>query len=69
MQLDIPHLISLYNQAKNDGLGAIRFNIGMLQENQLPSACIACGACSQMCPQNIDIPGVMQKFAEILANG
>lgn len=69
MQLDIPHLISLYNQAKNDGLGAIRFNIGMLQENQLPSACIACGACSQMCPQNIDIPGVMQKFTEILANG
>ena len=30
------------------------------------SVCIGCGACAAVCPQQIDIPGTMSKFAEML---
>jgi len=28
--------------------------------------CIGCGACAALCPQNIDIPDVMQKLTKAL---
>ena len=43
-------------------------NIGMyldtLPEDKLPSACIGCGKCAQICPQGIDVPDVMRRFSE-----
>ena len=32
-----------------------------------PDHCIGCGACAALCPQNIDIPNVMQKLTKALA--
>jgi hypothetical protein len=37
-----------------------------LPEEQQPKSCIACGSCAKKCPQSIDIPGVLAKFAEII---
>ena len=36
-----------------------------LPEDKLPSACLGCGACTQICPQGIDIPGAMTELAGI----
>ena len=35
-----------------------------LPEDKLPSACIGCGKCARICPQNIDIPKVMKQADE-----
>jgi len=35
-------------------------------EEKRPSACIACGKCSRICPQGIDIPGVLAELTELL---
>jgi predicted aldo/keto reductase-like oxidoreductase len=40
--------------------------LGAFDQDKLPSACIGCGSCAKVCPQQIDIPGVMKKFTEIL---
>ncbi len=64
-QLDIPYLIKLYNT--KDPLkksGAIAHEeIMKLGADKRPSACISCGACEGVCPQRIDIRGMMQDFA------
>ena len=31
-----------------------------------PTNCIGCGACAAVCPQQIDIPGTMSKFADMI---
>jgi predicted aldo/keto reductase-like oxidoreductase len=64
-ELDIPKLISLYNEASYDNPGTLRFILGAMGEEELPSSCLACGECMQLCPQDIDIPDVMSKFAEL----
>ena len=38
-----------------------------LPEDKRPSACIGCGACTAICPQNIDIPAIMQDLAAKIA--
>jgi predicted aldo/keto reductase-like oxidoreductase len=45
----------------------LNFTLGGMKEGELPAACIGCGACTKQCPQEIDIPGIMQKFTELLA--
>lgn len=65
MGLDIPKLIAIYNEVKNDG-AMIAFNMDVSKDTENPAKCIGCGACSSICPQNIDIPAVMRDFAEIL---
>ena len=67
-ELEIPKLIAMYNEAKNDGFSGIRPALGAMGEDELPAACSACGACAGVCPQEIDVPDVMAKFAELLAN-
>ena len=65
-QLDIPQLLSLYNDMRFTP----SFNVGMaidsLEENKQPSACIGCGKCAAICPQKIDIPEAMHTFAAML---
>ncbi|MFP3090734.1 aldo/keto reductase [Treponema sp. TIM-1] len=70
--LDIPKLISLYNEhtygkTANLPFTTLPFTMGAMKPEELPSACIACGSCAKVCPQNIDIPGVLRKFAGELA--
>lgn len=60
--LDIPKLISMYNESTFDNPWILRFTLDAMKESELPSACLSCGACKQLCPQGIDIPGIMKKF-------
>jgi uncharacterized protein len=60
--LDIPKLISLYNEMSFDNPFILKFTMGAMTEEEMPSACVACGACAKLCPQEIDIPSVMKRF-------
>jgi len=67
-ELNIPSLLSLYNQATytpDDFIAPMA--IAGLEDEEKPSACIGCGECAKVCPQKIDIPGTMKKFSELLA--
>ena len=66
--LDIPYLISLYNEFNFTGGGYIApMAVGVLPEEKKPSACLQCRSCEQVCPQQIRIPDMMADFAEKLA--
>ena len=66
MQLDIPMMIATMNEIRV----APNMNAGMriegLPDDKKPTACIGCGRCTMICPQNIDIPGVMEELSEAL---
>jgi len=66
--LDIPKLISMYNEASFENPFTLNFTLGAMKEAELPSACLACGDCKEICPQGIDIPDIMERFAETIAN-
>lgn len=63
-QLDIPRLLALYNQFEStDGPDFIApFAIHAMPEDKRPSACIACGSCAKVCPQQIHIPDELATF-------
>ena len=68
-ELEIPRILELYNEqaySKGGFLGIM--GAQALDEGKKPSDCIACGACTKVCPQQIDIPGAMAKFAEMIKN-
>ena len=67
LELNIPALLAMYNQMRYAHQPGILKRIEELPAEKRPAACIGCGTCAQSCPQNIDIPGVMQDFAEKLA--
>ncbi len=65
--LEIPRILELYNEhAYSDGGFIAPMALAAFDEDKLPSACIGCGACRKVCPQQIDIPGTMKKFTELL---
>ncbi len=66
-QLDIPYLISQYNEFKFQPGMNIGMRMDALPEEKRPGACIACGRCSAVCPQKIEIPEAMAAFAKGLA--
>jgi predicted aldo/keto reductase-like oxidoreductase len=66
--LDIPTLISMYNEARFENPFILRFTLDAMTEAELPSACLACGDCKALCPQDIDIPDVMERFIETIAD-
>ena len=66
--LDIPKLISMYNEASFGRAFTLNYVLGTMTEAELPSACLACGDCKALCPQDIDIPDIMKKFAEVIDN-
>lgn len=62
--LDIPHLISLYNEHKFTGGGFIApMALSALSKDKRPSACIGCRSCEQVCPQQIKISEVFKDFS------
>jgi len=68
-ELDIPYLIELYNEHSFTGGGFLApMALDAISEDKHPSACIGCGACSKVCPQQIDIPGAMADFAKMLVD-
>ena len=62
--LDIPHLLDHANDARFTVSYTIRMGIDALPEDKRPGACIACGACAKVCPQNIDIPAMLAELQE-----
>jgi len=67
MELEIPRLLELYNEHVYTGGGFIApMALAAFADDKKPSACIGCGSCMQVCPQQIDIPGTMAKFADLI---
>ena len=67
MGLDIPKLLSLYNEHKFTGGGFIApMAISALPEDKRPSACIGCRSCEAVCPQQLKISEAMAEFTELL---
>ena len=64
--LDIPKLISLYNEARYQKSNVMRFTLDAMGESELPGACLGCGACAAVCPQGIEIPEVLKKAEPLL---
>ena len=67
-QLEIPRLISLYNELSLEQTPGLIFSIKSLNGGKLPSDCIACGNCTKLCPQGIGIPDVLRKMAAAISN-
>ncbi len=63
MELDIPLLISLYNEQTVSGGGFIApMVLRSLPEEKWPTACLGCRSCEQVCPQGIKISEAMSDF-------
>ena len=65
--LDIPTLISIYNELKFMPTVNASMRIEAMDEDKKPSSCISCGKCSRMCPQGIKIPEIMKELPELMA--
>lgn len=60
--LDIPVLLSLYNETRYvNGLIA-HMAVDALEEDKRPDACIGCRSCEAVCPQQLGIAGAMKDF-------
>jgi len=65
--LNIPELLSLYNEHSFTGGGFIApMAISALPDDKKPSACIGCKSCEAVCPQQLKISEVMKEFTEML---
>ena len=69
IDLDIPRLLELYNEhLSRPSFGFIApMALGAMPEDKQPSACIGCGSCAAVCPQQIDIPEALAHFAEMMS--
>ena len=66
-RLDIPYLLSLYNEHRFTG-GGFRAPMALmaLPKEKHPGACVSCGSCEAVCPQQIKISQAMSDFAALL---
>ena len=65
-ELNIPFMISIYNELKIQKSVATRIRIDALPEEKQSTACIGCGLCAQNCPQKIDVPKELENLSNIL---
>ena len=63
MELNIPVLIKGYNEWN---MSKALWKVAELITEKTPDNCIGCGVCLHHCPQKIQIPDVMSKFADII---
>lgn len=65
--LDIPALLSLYNEHSFTGGGFLApMAVAGLPDDKKPAACIECRACEAVCPQQIAISEALHDFADKL---
>jgi predicted aldo/keto reductase-like oxidoreductase len=65
--LDIPNLISLYNEHVYTGGGFIApMALAALPEEKQPQSCLGCRSCEVVCPQQIKISELLADFSEKL---
>ena len=61
--LDIPKLLALRNEFIISPTNLITtMQVESLAEDKRPDACVGCGACTKVCPQNINIPEELKKL-------
>lgn len=66
-ELDIPALIELYNEhCFTDGGFIAPMALSSFDEDKKPDACIGCGSCEAVCPQQIRISEMMADFTKRL---
>jgi len=61
--LDIPDLLSAYNEYKAGGDWRLK-RLKVLPKEKRPEACTRCGLCVHHCPQNLDIPKYIEEMVE-----
>lgn len=61
--LNIPALLSAYNEMRFSPALGVAMRIEALPEEKRPAACIGCGKCARVCPQSIAIPQELKHFA------
>ena len=65
--LDIPDIISLYNEHRfSDGGFIAPMVLSTMPKDKWPSACIGCRSCEKVCPQQIKISEMMRDFTNRL---
>ncbi len=63
-KLDIPALLSLYNEDSVTKGGFIApMALSALAPEKRPSACVACGSCEEVCPQQIKVSEALAELA------
>lgn len=65
--LDIPTLLSLYNETRFVNGLITHMAVDALDEEKRPDACAGCHSCEAVCPQQIEIAGAMKDFVRKLA--
>ncbi len=66
MELNIPMLLSAYNEIRFSANVTSTIKIEVLPEDKKPSSCVGCNACVEICPQKIDVPKHLGDFAQKL---
>ncbi len=62
--LDIPRIIEHYNEHTVSGRSEVSPRmIASYAADKLPTACVGCRSCEEVCPQNIEISEMMSDFA------
>ena len=65
--LDIPRLLSLYNEHRFTGGGFIApMALAAIPADKQPGACIGCRSCEAVCPQKLKISEAMADFSAML---
>lgn len=64
--LDIPALLSLYNEVRFTNGLITHMAVEALPEDKRPDQCIGCRSCEAVCPQQLEIAGAMSDFVEKL---
>ncbi len=64
--LNISLLLEIYNDLLFYPSSNTSMRIEFMDEDKKPYNCIACGACSSICPQNIDIPGSLSELSAMI---
>ena len=65
--LDIPTLLSLYNETRFVNGLITHWAVDALDEEKRPDACAGCHSCEAVCPQQLEIAGAMKDFVRKLA--
>ena len=62
--LNIPMILSLANEMQVYSSMNLMMRYSALGDGKRAADCVACGQCREACPQKIDVPAEMAKFAE-----
>lgn len=65
--LDVPTLLSLYNETRFVNGLITHMAVDALDEEKRPDACAGCHSCEAVCPQQLEIAGAMKDFVRKLA--